>query len=157
MVDDISIRPFEPGDERAFRELNEAWIAEYFEVEPKDREVLGDPATHILDRGGHILMAVKGSNTVGCCALALMEAGCFEVAKMTIAAEARGLGLGRRLLIHVIGYAKDLGATRLYLETNRKLAPAIRLYESLGFREIPQERVHPSPYARSNVHMELTL
>ena len=46
---------------------------------------------------------------------------------------------------------------RLYLETNRKLALAIRLYESVGFRHLPPERVVPSPYARANVYMELDL
>jgi hypothetical protein len=56
---------------------------------------------------------------------------------------------------HVIGAARASGARRLYLETNRKLANAIHVYESLGFRHLPPERVVPSPYARANVYMEL--
>jgi putative acetyltransferase len=34
---------------------------------------------------------------------------------------------------------------------------AIRLYESLGFRHLPPERVVPSVYARADVYMELWL
>jgi hypothetical protein len=48
-----------------------------------------------------------------------------------------------------------LGAESLYLETNDRLADAIHLYESLGFRHLPPERIVPSPYARANVYMEL--
>jgi GNAT superfamily N-acetyltransferase len=85
-----------------------------------------------------------------------MEGGCYEVAKMTVVEEHRGRGLGRQLLQHVIEYGQSLGAKRLYLETNNKLRNAVHLYESLGFRHLPPERVKPSPYARSNVQMELT-
>lgn len=49
------------------------------------------------------------------------------------------------------------GATRLYFETNLIIAPAISLYESLGFRHLPPQRVVPSPYARADVFMELEL
>ena len=69
----------------------------------------------------------------------------------------QGAGIGRRLLETTVTQARALGATRLYLETNSKLAPALRLYESMGFRRLPPERVTPSPYARSNVSMELSL
>jgi len=37
------------------------------------------------------------------------------------------------------------------------LENAIRLYESLGFRHLPPERITVSPYARSDVQMELVL
>ena len=84
-----------------------------------------------------------------------MSPGEFEVAKMAVTESFQGAGIGRRLLEKVVAEARASGAHRLYLETNRKLAPAIRLYESLGFRHIPPERVVPSPYARANVYMEL--
>jgi putative acetyltransferase len=153
----VEFRHFEPGDEAAFRELNEAWIASHFVVEEKDREVLNDPVTHILRPGGALLIAVQEGVVVGTCALLVMEDGVFEVAKMTIAERCRGNGIGKRLLVHVIEYARAMGARRLYLETNRKLENAIHVYESLGFRHLPPERVHPSPYARANVYMELLL
>ncbi len=154
---EILLRPFVPGDETAFRELNESWIRQYFAIETKDSEVLDDPLTYILKPGGHILMAVQAGSAVGCCALLRMEDGCFEVAKMCVSENLRGRGTGRRLLNYVVEYARSAGARRLYLETNTKLSNAIHLYEAAGFGHVPASRVQPSPYARANVHMEMWL
>jgi putative acetyltransferase len=153
----MTVRPFEAGDETAFRELNEAWIAGNFVVEEKDWEVLNDPVGQILRPGGALLMAVQDGVAIGTCALLPMNDGGFEVAKMTIAEQCRGLGIGKKLLAHVIEHARAMGAPRLYLETNNKLVNAVHVYESLGFRHLPPELVHPSPYARANVYMELLL
>ena len=150
----VEFRPYEPGDAAAFRELNEAWIGGNFVIEDKDREVLENPSRFILEPGGALFMAVQDGVAVGTCALLAMEDGEFEVAKMTVAEQCRGQGIGRKLLAHVIEYARSAGATRLYLETNNKLTTAIHVYEALGFRHLPAERVHPSPYARANVYME---
>jgi GNAT superfamily N-acetyltransferase len=151
------IREFQPGDEIAFRSLNQQWIERYFQMEPPDVEVLSDPQSAILDDGGRILFAVLEGRTVGCCALIRMDEGEFEVAKMAVAPECQGAGIGRALLTAGIDLARSLGAHRLFLETNHVLTPAIRLYESLGFQHMPPERIHPSPYARSDVKMELIL
>jgi putative acetyltransferase len=154
---EVTIREFIPGDEAAFRRLNEEWITRYFFLEPKDVASLIDPRTTILDRGGRVLFAVRDGQAVGCCALLAVAPGEFEVAKMAVAESSRRNGIGRQLLEKVIADARAAGAHRLYLETNHKLAGAIRLYESLGFRHLPPERVVASPYARADVYMELYL
>lgn len=153
----IHLRPFKPGDEPAFRILNEAWIAKYFVIEGADRAVLEDPVKNILEPGGHIFMALLDDRPVGCCALIAMRPGEFEVAKMAVLEEERGRGIGRKVLEYAIAQAKKLDAERLYLETNRKLANAIHLYESVGFRYVSPEQVIPSPYARANVFMEMEI
>ena len=154
---EVKIREFVPGDEMAFRTLNEEWIIRYFTLEPKDEYALADPRGTILDRGGRIFLAEQAGAAVGCCALLAMGPGEFEVAKMAVTESCQGAGVGRRLLEKVLAESRASGAKRLYLETNRNLAPAIRLYESVGFRHLPPERVVPSPYLRSNVSMELLL
>lgn len=153
----IHVRPFQSGDEVAFRELNEAWIAKYFTIEAAERPYLEDPVGNIIGAGGYIFMAVAGQVHVGCCALLPMEPGAFEVAKMAVTENLRGRGIGRKVLEYAIAYAKKIGATRLYLETNRKLANAIHLYESVGFQHVSPDQVIPSPYARANVFMEMNL
>ncbi|QOY86680.1 GNAT family N-acetyltransferase [Paludibaculum fermentans] len=155
--DTVFIRPFQAGDEHAFRALNEAWIAAIFTIEAKDREVLEHPVEKILTPGGHILMAVSGGRAVGCGALLAMPDGGFEVAKMAVDESLRGRGIGRMVLVALIDHSRNLGAPRLFLETNHQLANAIHLYESCGFVHMPPDRVKPSPYVRSDVSMEMLL
>jgi putative acetyltransferase len=152
---EVEIREFRPGDEAAFQALNEEWMSRYFVLEPKDIESICNPQKKILDTGGKIFLAVQDGRPVGCCALLAMGPGEFEVAKMAVTESCQGSGIGRRLLARTIDEGRRLGAHRLYLETNQKLAPAIHLYESPGFRHLPPERIIPSPYARANVFMEL--
>jgi putative acetyltransferase len=147
------MRRFQPGDEKHFRELNEAWISQDFEIEPGDREMLGDPQGKILAKGGEICLAELDGEVVGCCALVPMKPGEFELAKMTVSDAARGQGIGRRLLVFAVAVARVLKARRLYLESNTKAAAAVHLYEEIGFRHIAPAR--SSKYARANVFMEM--
>jgi putative acetyltransferase len=157
MPPDVSIRPFQPGDEAAFRSLNEEWIAQYFKIEPADEMVLSDPQGAIVGPGGQILFATRVDVPIGCGALLRISDREYEVAKMAVRPQERGNGIGREVLQALIECARSRGATRLYLETNRMLTPAIRLYESLGFREVADGDGHESPYARSDLKMELML
>jgi putative acetyltransferase len=153
----IGIRQFQPGDAAAFRRLNEEWITRYFRIEPKEELVLADPQKVILDSGGRIFFATAGERCIGCCGLIRLNEKEFEVAKMAVEPSYQGAGIGRRLLQAVIEEARRAGAHRLYLETNHVLTPAIRLYESLGFKHIDPSRIIPSAYARADVYMELLL
>ena len=156
-ADEVTIREYQPGDASAFRVLNEEWIMRYFALEAHDAYSLNDPQGAIIDRGGRIFMAVRGETAIGCCALTLISAGEFEVAKMSVTEAAQGGGIGRRLLEFVLNTARLSGARRLYLETNHTLQPAIRLYKAIGFQPVPPERIVQSPYARADVFMELFL
>jgi GNAT superfamily N-acetyltransferase len=153
----ITFRLFQEGDAEAFRELNREWIARYFKVEEQDLIQLDDPVGNILRPGGQIVMAIADGERIGCCALVFVKTGVFEVAKMAVSERYRGKGIGRRLLEYTIAQARRLGAHTLELASNTKLANAVHLYESLGFRHLPPERVEPSPYARANVFMVLNL
>ena len=131
--------------------LNEAWISKYFVIEPKDQEVLNDPQGKIVDKGGRVFMALKDGAAVGCVALLKMDDGGYEVAKMTVSEDLRGSGLGRLLMQRCIDAGAELGATRLYLETNSSLGPALGLYRAMGFKDLaPTE----TPYVRADVFME---
>ena len=153
----IDIRQFQSGDADAFRRLNEEWITRYFRIEPKEKLVLADPQKVILDSGGRIFFATAGERCIGCCGLIRLNEKEFEVAKMAVEPSYQGAGIGRRLLQAVIEEARRAGAHRLYLETNHVLTPAIRLYQSLGFKHIDPSRIIPSAYARADVYLELLL
>ena len=152
MSGQVSIRPFRPGDEAAFHDINRDWIERYFVVEKKDRETLEHPRATILDKGGAILMAIDGDAAIGCVALIAMTDGGFELAKMGVRPKAQGRGVGRDLIMAAIVHARSLGASRLYLETNSALKAALKLYRDAGFKPVEGP---PSPYARADVQMEL--
>ena len=155
---DFRIRPFAAADAPAFRDLNLAWLNAYFHVEPKDAATLSNPQGTILAPGGEIFVAESENGTVtGCVALLPMANGSYEVAKMAVAREVQGRGVGRKLLAAAVDWARAQGAKRLYLESNSRLAPALRLYESAGFRHLSKEERTVSPYARADVFMELRL
>lgn len=150
----VRLVPYAPEHRAAFRDLNLEWIATYFEVEPEDRRILDDPEAHVLEPGGAILMAMEGDRPVGTGALVRIGPREFELAKMAVTPAAQGRGIGRRLCAGLIGLARELGADRLELLSHRSLEPAIALYSSLGFREMPLGDV---PYRRANIRMELAL
>jgi putative acetyltransferase len=145
------------ADARAFRELNEEWITTLFALEPADEAVLGDPVRAIVEPGGDVLLARFGDHVVGCVALVPVRGGLFELSKMAVAPSGRNRGVGRALLRAAVVRAAELGATKLFLGSNTKLAGAVHLYETMGFTHVPADRIGPLPYARADVFMELTL
>jgi ribosomal protein S18 acetylase RimI-like enzyme len=153
----MEIIDFEPKFAPAFFALNEAWTSALFAMEPKDHEILSDPQGLIVDKGGAIVFAVENNVAVGCCALIAMDDGGFEVAKMAVADACKGRGIGRDLMAACVARARASCAPRLYLESNSALTPALTLYRSFGFVDLPPERRPVSAYARADVWMELTL
>jgi len=136
-----------------FARLNIEWLERWFTVEPIDREVLGDPETHILQPGGHVLFAIdEHERVVGTVALKHESDGVYEVTKMAVAPEARGAGVGRALMQGLLDAFRARGGRELFLESNSTLAPALALYESVGFRHHPAPRPG-SHYARADVYM----
>ena len=148
----VQIVDYTPSMQPAFRQLNEEWITKYFRMEESDYKALDHPQEHILDKGGHIFMALYKGEPVGACAIIPMDDGGFELAKMAVSPRAQGLGIGFLVGQACIDKAHQLGARRVYLESNTTLKPAINLYHKLGFRKVAGP---PSPYERCNIQMEL--
>ncbi len=151
----VTVRAFQPGDQAVFRDINLEWIERFFAVEQKDRDVLGDPQKYILDPGGAILLACDGDEVLGVVALMVMDGGSVELAKMGVRPSAQGRGAGRMLVAAAIVHARAMGKSRVYIETNSKLGPALKLYREAGFQPLKQPQ--PSPYARADVQLELVL
>jgi ribosomal protein S18 acetylase RimI-like enzyme len=134
-----------------FKRLNLEWLGKYFRVEPIDERVLSRPEA-IVRKGGTILLACLHGKAIGTCALLPAGTGRYELSKMAITEAYQGLGIGRRLLAAAIGAFEAGGGGELFLETNSVLAPAIRLYESVGFVHMPRPD-GPAHYQRANVYM----
>ena len=147
----VEVHDWRPEWRAHFERLNLDWLQRYFSVEDIDRRVLGDPQQWILAPGGHIFFATAGAEVVGTGALLREAEGVYELTKMAVDPAWQGRGIGRRLVEAAIARFKALGGTRLFLESNRSLAPAIHLYAALGF--VDRGRRPDSHYARSHIYM----
>jgi len=127
------------------------WLEKYFRVEPIDREILRDPEGAIIRPGGAILYALHGDEVVGTVALKHQGDQVFELTKMAVTFAHQGRGLGRQLLWAAVRRFTELQGKTLYLESHSSLMPALRLYESAGFRHETPPR--PSDYERADVYM----
>ncbi|MFI9384582.1 GNAT family N-acetyltransferase [Kutzneria sp. NPDC052558] len=90
-----------------------------------------------------VLLARLDGEPIGCVAMYEPEPGICEMKRMWVRESARGLGLGRRLLVELETLARQRGATSIRLETNRSLTEAIALYRSSGFEEVPPFNAEP--------------
>ncbi|WP_414829070.1 GNAT family N-acetyltransferase [Alteromonas sp. H39] len=126
---------FSPSLAADFERINREWIEAMFVLEPIDEQVIGDPQTFIIDRGGYIwFVANDAKEIVGTCALMKKANGVFELTKMGVCATARGNKVGEALLRYVLTKAPVIAFDTLFLLTNTRCEAAIHLYEKLGFR-----------------------
>jgi len=152
----VRVVAYNPKYQEHFKKLNEEWINQYFKMEEADRKALDHPQEYILDKGGHILIALYNDEPVGVCALIKMDDPQYdyELAKMAVSPKAQGLGIGWIIGQAIIDTAKSLKAKNVYLESNTILKPAINLYHKLGFKKVAG---HPTPYERCNIQMVVEL
>ncbi len=59
-----------------------------------------------------------------------------ELQKMYFLPEARGKGIGSKMIYTCLGFAKEQGFTRCYLETMPYMESARKLYQKLGFEDL---------------------
>jgi DNA-binding MarR family transcriptional regulator/GNAT superfamily N-acetyltransferase len=129
------------------------WCFEQYFAELDERFDAGfDPslsipadATELTSPSGLLLLARMRGRAVGCGALKLHSNAPAELKRMWVSRDARGLGVGRRLLTELEGHARAAGATVVHLETNRTLTEAISLYRRSGYVEVAA--FNDEPYA----------
>ncbi len=137
-----------------FKTINEGWIKEFFVLEPIDQEILSDPESRIISSGGAILFVELNDQILGTVALKKHSDQVVELTKMGVYPEARFKGLGKELIKAAIEKAKQLGFEQIVLYTNRKLKPAIHLYQKMGFEELS---CYDDLYERCDIKMEMNL
>lgn len=157
LMNEVEIVEFKPSDSSVFKQLNEEWITKYFTLEEEDIHILTNPIDTIVNPGGAILLAKIGQETVGTCALIKTDQNDeFELAKMAVTEKYRGRQIGKKLGLSILKKAKTIGAKKVVLESNKKLTPAITLYERLGFK-LSRKSLDTSVYERCDITMEIIL
>ena len=104
---------------------------------------------------GRLLLAMTNGEAFGCVALRKIGANTCEMKRLFVRPEFRGTGLGLKLAEAIISAGRELGYRRMRLDTlPDKMERAVRMYRSLGFKEI-------EPYYENPVevvtYMELQL
>lgn len=151
----LTIVPYEPKYAKIFKELNLAWITEYFIVEDKDIELLENCESSILKMGGFIFLALWNTDVVGCFSLIAQSKNNFELGKMAVKKSHQGLQIGQKMLAFAIGFATEQNWKKISLYSSTKLDTALHIYKKFGFKEVPLE--NNVTYLRSDIKMELTL
>lgn len=154
-MDNLKIVPFNKDYKSAFEFLNRAWIEEYFIIEEEDLKTLQNPESYILEDGGEVFFAILDGEVVGTAAMIQTDKGIYELAKMAVARQFQGLGIGKKLLRRCIDFSKEREATEIFLITNDSLKPALSLYLSFGF--VLNDQNDDNRYERGNTKMNLLI
>ncbi len=95
---------------------------------------LGDVEFFYAKRGGRFdVLENDRGEIIGCVGLYPVDTHSIELRKMYLRQDARGRGLGKKLLDHAVKTARELGYKRITLETASVLKEAIKLYTKYGF------------------------
>lgn len=126
--------------EKYFAELNQRFDAGF-----DPALSLSADAQELTVPAGALIVARLHGKPLGCVAVKLHRKSPAEIKRMWVGPAARGLGLGRQLLVEAENHARTCGARKVRLETNRNLPEAIHLYRSAGYLEV--EAFNHEPYA----------
>ena len=104
---------------------------------------------------GRLLLAIFDDQVAGCVALRNIGDGTCEMKRLYVKPEFRGKGIGRAMTVNLVEEARRLGYARMRLDTlPSQMKEAIKVYRSLGFREIGPYYENPVDGA---LFMELSL
>jgi ribosomal protein S18 acetylase RimI-like enzyme len=148
----IRILDYRAEHQPFFDSLNREWIERLFFMEPLDEWVLTNPDKAILEKGGAILMAEYDGVITGTVALRKLNEETFEFTKMAVDKNFRRKGIAEAISYASFLKAKELGAKKIVLYSNRKNIGAPQLYEKISFKHVEVEN---DVYARANIKMEI--
>ena len=150
----ISVQKWKDDYAQDYIRLSVEWLEKYVRVEPADEAILYHPHEAVLDDGGMIFFACDEETPIGTVTMICMPDGCYELAKLAVTEEYKGQGVSKLLMNAALDFAKEKMCEKVILFTNRKLKPAIGLYEHYGFQEVPMV---DNEYEESDMRMELQL
>lgn len=101
-------------------------------------EIYGPPT-------GRLWLVENKSMVVGCVAVRRIDPQIAELKRLFVTEQARGHGLGKRLMLAALDGAHELGYERIRLDTIPQLVAARGLYEQFGFVKIDPYNDNPRP------------
>lgn len=154
---DHRLRPATAADGPALREFVFGVLAEHgLAPDPLGTDAdLADVDASYRSSGGafHVLEAAD-DRIIGCVGIVPLDGTTCELRKMYLAADARGLGLGRLLLDTALATARAAGFRRVVLETASVLARAVALYKAYGFTAFRPDHLAARCDAAYELHLD---
>ena len=140
----ISLLKIQPEHNEALAKIIRNTLTEFNAAKPGT--VFFDPTTDDLFQlfktpRSYYYTAFLDDKIVGGCGIfptGGLPDGMCELVKIYLLPEARGIGLGKKLIKICCEKAVELGYSKIYLETMPELKLAVPLYESVGFEYIPE-------------------
>lgn len=102
-------------------------------------------------------VADKGGRVVGSVFVVAADAETAKLRLLYVEPDARGEGLGRRLVEEAVNFARQAGYRRLTLWTNDGLTAARHIYEKAGFRLVSEESLESFGHKLTGQYWELLL
>jgi GNAT superfamily N-acetyltransferase len=119
-----TVYPCEHGFDATFESYVAGPLAEFLAAAP--------------DRG-RLWVAEREGRVIGCIAIVPATPETAQLRWFLVEPQARGAGLGRRLLNEALAFCRQCGYTSVFLWTVSALTPAARLYRAAGF-QLAEER-----------------
>lgn len=140
----ITLRPLRPGDAGwiVMRHAEAYALSDGFDAsfEALVARILADFLTERDTRTDRAWIAEgPAGRRLGCIFCVRLDAETAKLRLFWVEPEARGTGLGRRLLETCLGHARDTGFRRLTLWTHESHAQACKLYAKSGFTRTASE------------------
>lgn len=141
---EITIEPID-RDDLAVTALYEVFIREADGPLGIDLEAefAGGPPEDLAPPSGVLLIAKVDGEPVGLGGVRHLDTDVAEVKSMFVSHSTRRFGVGRRLLAELEAIAAEHGCRAVRLDTSDYLAPAIGLYRSAGYLEVPAYNENP--------------
>ncbi len=98
---------------------------------------LDDAVTAYADPRGRFVLAGPDESPLACGAVQFLDGDRAEIKRMWVSPAARGRGVARALLAHLEALIVAAGRHESLLDTNSSLTSAVALYESSGYRSVP--------------------
>ncbi|PLT46433.1 GNAT family N-acetyltransferase [Paenibacillus sp. FSL W8-1187] len=105
---------------------------------PMELLLLADPSAEMVasyaERGECWLLADGDGPPIGAYVLLPTRPATLELVNVAVAEERQGQGLGKRLVLHAVERARELGAATLEVGTGNSSIGQLALYQRCGFR-----------------------
>ncbi|KAK9709723.1 hypothetical protein K7432_008849 [Basidiobolus ranarum] len=150
----LYVATWSPEYKQIFKDLNLAWVEQFFKVEETDIRQLDHPEESIIKPGGQIFFLLDDNKVAGTVAMMIHDGEC-ELGKMTVADGYQGKGYAHPLMREGIDWARKQGYPDIAILCAVKLVKAITLYKNHGFETVRLGK-HPD-YDRCDIIMSLKL